>query len=145
MRGKRMFFLVAVAIALLAIHTASACAGVAVICNPSLAVAAQLDKNILARIFTGRTVQIDGIAVIPVNLPVGREERRVFLHHVLKQNDDEYVAYWLVRKSIGKGIPPQEVNTSQDVLRFIRSQAGAVGYINDRDLPPDVRVLFTIP
>ena len=145
MRAKRILSLVAGVIVFLAIHGASARAGVAVICNPSLAVAAQLDKNILARIFTGRTVQIDGIAVIPVNLPVGREERRVFLHHVLKQNDDEYMAYWLVRKSIGKGIPPQEVNTSQEVLRFILSQVGAVGYINDRDLAPDVRVLFTIP
>ena len=144
MRGKRIFFLVAVAIALLVIHTASARAGVAVICNPSLAVAAQLDKNILARIFTGRTVQIDGIAVIPVNLPVGREERRVFLHHVLKQNDDEYVAYWLVRKSIGKGVPPLELPGSQEVLRFIRSNAGAIGYINERDIAPDVRLLLTI-
>lgn len=144
MRLKRTFLLILGVIAFVAMHAIAACAGVAVVCNTTSAVAGKLDKQTLARIFTGRTVQIDGFAVIPVNLPVGREERGIFLRHILQQNDDEYVGYWLVRKSIGKGVPPLELPGSQDVLRFIRSNAGAIGYINERDIAPDVRLLLTI-
>ena len=144
MRLKRIVYLLLGMIAVVAIHAPAAYAGVAVVCNASSTVAGKLDKQSLARIFTGRTVQIDGVTVIPVNLPVGNAERGIFLRHILQQNDDEYVAYWLVRKSIGKGIPPQELPSSQDVLRFIRSNTGAIGYIKEQDVAPDVRLLLTI-
>lgn len=129
---------------LLGILTTTAHAGVVIVCNPALPVADKIDKTTLARIFTGRAVQIDGINVLPVNLTAANGERRIFVHQILQQSDDEYVAYWLVRKSIGKGTPPQEFLTAKEVVQYIRTNPGAIGYIDEQQIEPGIRILLKI-
>ncbi len=120
-------------------------AAITVIGHESMKTAEKIDKSSAARIYTGRTVQIDGEAVQPVNLQAGNTDRQTFIQAILQQNDDEYIAYWLVRKSIGKGTPPPELGSPQDMIGYVRSHPGAIGYVNEKDLQPGVRVLITIP
>ncbi|NLX19041.1 MAG: hypothetical protein GXY53_07135 [Desulfobulbus sp.] len=130
---------------LLSLMTTSVQAGVVVVCNASLPVAEKINSATLARIYTGRSIQIDGTGILPVNLAPGAPERTIFLHHIIQQKDDEYIGYWLVRKSIGRGTPPLEFKNAADLQRFIRSTPGAVGYVDEQHLEPGVRCIFTIP
>lgn len=122
-----------------------ALAGVVVIGHESLTNLAPLDKNILGRIYTGRTVQVAGQAVQPVNLAPGDATRVAFIRETLRQSDDDYVAYWIVRRAIGKGAPPPEVSNSLEMVEFIRSTPGAIGYLDVSQIVPGVKVLLNLP
>lgn len=117
-------------------------ADVAVIGHESLG---PMDATVIGRIYTGRTVQVDGISVQPVNLKAGNPTRTAFLRMVLQQSDDDYVAYWIVRRAIGKGTPPLELTTAQVVMHYVRSTPGSIGYVDQSQLVPGVKVLLTLP
>lgn len=130
-------------IALLLIGTgSSAHARVAVISHEGLAA---MDQTVIGRIFTGRMVQVGGTTVQPVNLRAGDRTRGEFLRAVLQQSDDDYVAYWIVRRSIGRGTPPPEMEGAREVMAFVQSTPGAVGYVDEALLGPGIRVLFLLP
>lgn len=86
-------------------------AGLVVIGDESFSNIEQLDKDILARSYTGRTVEIDKTPVQPVNMQNGDDLHATFLRKTLKQSHSEYVTYWIVRRAIGKGAPPAEMRS----------------------------------
>jgi hypothetical protein len=117
-------------------------AGMAVIGHEAIKA---LDKTVVGRIFTGRTIEVEGVAVRPVNLKAGDAKRAAFLTAVLQQSDDDYVAYWIVRRAIGKGTPPPEVDGSQMMINFVQRTEGAIGYVDESDLVPGMNVLLLLP
>jgi ABC-type phosphate transport system substrate-binding protein len=117
----------------------NAAGGVVVIGHPSLA---RLDVATLERIYTGRVIEIDGIPVKPVNANSGSAVRNRFLQVYLNEDEDKYTAYWTVRRYIGKGASPRELTSSADVINFVKSTPGAIGYIDEADVQPGVNVLL---
>lgn len=138
---QRKAFLIAVTAGLLALAQAPARAddGVVVIANAPLK---GLDAEALRRIYSGRTVELDGQALRPVNLAPGQALRRRFLATVMQQDDEDYVAYWTVRRYIGKGTPPRELRSSGEVIDYVSRTPGAIGYIDAGELRPGLNVVF---
>lgn len=136
---RRSFLASAAALAAtFAAGAARASEGIAVIANAPLP---GLDADALKRIYSGRTIELGGQALQPVNLAAGSATRQRFLASVLQQTDADYIAYWTVRRYIGKGAPPRELATSAEVLAFVRRTPGAIGYIDANDLTPGVHVV----
>jgi hypothetical protein len=106
---------------------ASAPRGIAVVANPETPM---LDEEILQRIYLGKVVEVNGHPVIPVNLAKGTQLRRKFMEDVLSQDDDKFIAYWTVRRYIGKGSPPREFPSVESQLEYLRNTPGAVGYVD---------------
>lgn len=102
----------------------------------------RIDAPTLARIYTGRVIEVDGVAVTAINANAGSEVRTRFLQVFLNQDEDKYTAYWTVRRYIGKGASPREMGKSSDVIRFVTSTPGAIGYIDASDLQPGLNVLL---
>lgn len=102
----------------------------------------RLDAPTLARIYTGRVIEVDGVAVTAINAAVGSELRTRFLQVYLNQDEDKYTAYWTVRRYIGKGASPREISKGSDVIRFVTSTPGAIGYIDASELQPGLNVLL---
>ena len=117
----------------------NAAGGVVIIGHPSLA---RLDVATLERIYTGRVIEVDGIPVKPVNANSGSAVRNRFLQVYLNEDEDKYTAYWTVRRYIGKGVSPRELTSSADVINFVKSTPGAIGYIDEADVQPGVNVLL---
>lgn len=117
-----------------------AVAGVVVIGHPSLV--GKLDVSTLQRIFTGKVIEVKGVSVTAVNAHLGSPVRNQFLQVFLKQDEDKYTAYWTVRRYIGKGVPPREMATSADIISFVTSTPGAVGYIDESEVTPGLTVLL---
>lgn len=113
--------------------------GLAVVANGSLR---PLDAEQIKRIYTGRTVEIDGQALQPVQLAAGQPLRKRFHSAVLQQSEEDYVAYWTVRRYIGKGAPPRELASSAEVLAFVLRTPGAIGYVEPAELKPGLNVVF---
>jgi ABC-type phosphate transport system substrate-binding protein len=100
--------------------------GIAVVANPQTPM---LDEETLQKIYLGKIVEVDGRPVIPVNLAKGTPLRQEFMEQVLSQDDEKFVAYWTVRRYIGKGSPPKEFDSIESQLDYLRSTPGAIGYV----------------
>jgi len=100
----------------------------------------KFDASTVQRIFTGKVIEIDGVHVIAVNHKAGAVRDR-FLQYYLNQKNDKYTAYWTVRRFIGKGIPPRELSSAAEVIRFVQATPGAIGYIDENELKPDINVV----
>lgn len=114
-------------------------AGVVVIAHPSVH---KLDVASVQRIYTGRMVEVDGVPVVPLNAPAGQTVRRRFLADYLEQTEDAYLAYWTVRRYVGKGVPPREVWPLAEVLAQVARTPGAIAYVDEADVPPGAHIVL---
>jgi hypothetical protein len=61
---------------------------------------------------------------------------------VMNQDDNRYVAYWTVRKHVGKGTPPRELKSASEIIEFVQNTPGAMGYIAASDLRPGMNIVM---
>jgi ABC-type phosphate transport system substrate-binding protein len=102
----------------------------------------RLDDATVQKIYSGKMVEVSGISVTAVNQRVGSLQRNQFLQTYLNQDEEKYTAYWTVRRYIGKGVPPRELAGSADVINFVQTTPGALGYIDESDVKPGLNVLL---
>ena len=100
------------------------------------------DRVTLQRLYTGRIVSISQQSVVPINLPAGTPVRDEFLQWVMEQNEEQYTGYWLVRRYVGKGSSPKELGSVDEVVKYVTSTPGAVGYVPLSKVPPGTNVIF---
>jgi hypothetical protein len=103
---------------------------------------APIDTPTAQRLFSGRVVEVAGVVVVPVNTSPGSKAREKFMTQVMAMDDDKYVAYWTVRKHIGKGTPPRELKTAAEVMDFVQTTPGAMGYVSAAELRPGLNVVL---
>ena len=101
----------------------------------------RIDIATVQRLYTGRSVEVAGIPVTVVNAAPGSALRQRFLALVLQQDEDQYRAYWTVRRHVGKGVPPREMGSAAELISFVQATPGAVAYIDAADLRPGLNVL----
>ena len=105
-----------------------------------------LNEDALQKIYLGKVVEVEGKSIIPVNLAKGSILRRDFMERILSQDDDKFIAYWTVRRYIGKGSPPREFASVEEQVEFIRSTPGAVGYIGANvEIKPGLKTIIKRP
>ena len=102
----------------------------------------RLDAPTLSKIYKGQVIEVDGISVTAVNASSGSAIRNRFLQVYLNEDEDKYTAYWTVRRYIGKGASPRELSSSAEVINFVKSTRGAIGYIDEADVSPGMNVLL---
>lgn len=118
---------------------AIAAGGIVVIGHPGLT---SLDVITLEKIYTGKVIEVNGTSVVAVNASIGSPVRSRFLQAYLHEDEDKYTAYWVVRRYIGKGASPRELSSTADVINFVNSTPGGIGYINEADVLPGMNVLL---
>ena len=101
-----------------------------------------VDATSVVRIYTGRTSEIDGTVIYAVNAPTGSAIRNRFLASCLQQDENRYTAHWTVRKYVGKGTSPREFAKSVDVLNYVATTPGAIGYLEESEVSAGVKVLL---
>ncbi|MDD2775661.1 MAG: hypothetical protein PHU06_06880 [Gallionella sp.] len=100
----------------------------------------KLDAVSVQRLYTGKAIEMEGSHITAVNLTSGSLRDR-FLRRFLNQDDNKYIAYWTVRRFSGKGIPPQELSSTADVINFVKSTPGGIGYIDESEIKPGMNVV----
>jgi hypothetical protein len=101
----------------------------------------RLDRETVERIFTGKVVEVGGIRVTPIDMPVGDAVRNRFLVRWLGKDEEHYTAYWTVRRYVGKGVPPQEAANTAEVIRLVTTRPGCIGYIDEAELRAGLNVV----
>lgn len=136
---RSIFFCFTIFLLLFGAGKSVAAEDVLVIGHPGLP---KTDKVTLQRIYTGRAITLGQQPVAPVNLPPGSTARDEFLHGYMDQTEEQYTGYWLVRRYVGKGTPPLELPTVEEVVKFVQSVPGAVGYVPASQLPRGANVIL---
>jgi len=131
LRRPRLLLPVLVAAALMAGpgQDLSAAAAFRVIVHPQVK-GNEIPRAVLSAIFLKQALKWgDGRPVVPVDQSVQSSVRRVFSNEVLRQGIVEVQVYW--QRKITAGLVPPPVKTSDDdVVAFVASTPGAIGYIS---------------
>jgi hypothetical protein len=83
----------------------------------------------------------DGEPIRPVDLTLGSAVREAFSQNVLRRSAAAVRNYWQQRIFTGRGVPPPEVVSDADVIRYVREHAGGIGYVSTAADPAAVKVL----
>ncbi len=134
---KKLLVVPALALSFMAV------ANVAVIVHPSNAAA--LSQDDINKIFTGRAKTFaDGKAAEPVNLAESVAVRADFDQKALGRNSTQMKAYWSKLVFTGKGTPPKELASEQEVVAEVAKNPAAIGYVSAGAATGNVKVALTL-
>jgi len=84
----------------------------------------------------------NGRPVIPVDQTASSSTRNGFSKVVFSRDTNAIKSYWQRQIFSGRGVPPPEKASDDEVLAFIRVNSGAIGYVSSNaDVGSGVRVL----
>lgn len=108
---------------------------------------ASMPRDDVAKLFLKKTIAWEsGQAVSPVELPVAAKAREAFAHAVLNKSISQVKSYWQQQIFSGKDVPPPEKQSENDVVAFVRSNPGAIGYVSKGvDIGRGVKALSVAP
>jgi hypothetical protein len=104
-------------------------AGFRVIVHPGNPLAAA-ERDLLAAAFLKKKIRWpDGESILPVDQRFDAPVRERFSEAVLRRSVFAVRSYWQQLIFTGRGVPPAELESDEAVLRYVRSNRGAVGYV----------------
>lgn len=117
-------------------------AEISIVVHPSNSVT--LDKKALSKIFLGKSKSFPGGGTaIPVNIKEGSAVTDEFNDKVLGKNSAQLKSYWSKLVFTGKGSPPKEVDSEQDVIDLVKSNPAVIGFVSSGALADGVKVVGT--
>jgi len=72
----------------------------------------------------------DGTAVEPVDLADDSKVREAFSLDVHKRSTSKITLYWQRQIFSGRDVPPPKLANDADVVAYVRSHRGAIGYVS---------------
>jgi hypothetical protein len=103
---------------------------------------ATVDREFAAQSFLKKIVTWEHGGVIrPVDLVFDSPVRRKFSEDVLRRSVAAVRSYWLQIIFSGRGVPPPELGSDDDVVRYVLREPGAIGYVSSRADLHGARVL----
>lgn len=90
-----------------------------------------LDKRFIAEAFLKKRTRWGNDSVIqPVDLGPKSAAREKFSSTLLGRTVDAVRRYWSQLVFSGRGVPPPEVSSEEDVVKYVAAHAGAIGYVS---------------
>jgi ABC-type phosphate transport system substrate-binding protein len=102
-----------------------------------------LPASEVSRIFLKRSDRWpNGELILPIDLPVGSPVRESFSKEIHDRSTAAIRAYWQQLIFSGRGLPPPEKGSGADIVEYVRSHRGGIGYVSVRtSLGAGVKVL----
>ena len=101
-----------------------------VVVNPANPVTA-VDRKFLADVFLKKITRWEGgDSARPVDLRPDAAARQQFSDEVLRRSVGAVKAYWQQLVFSGRDVPPPEVDTDEQVIRYVLRFTGGVGYVS---------------
>lgn len=99
-------------------------------------------SNQLSRLFLKKATKWDnGVKVSPADLSANSDTRVLFTKSIHGKSISAINAYWQKKIFTGKGVPPVELQNDKEIIDFVRSNPGAIGYVSAKANTPGVKVL----
>jgi ABC-type phosphate transport system substrate-binding protein len=143
LRGCWRQLLLVVPLALLA---ASAGAADYVIVAHSGVEGSKISRSVLAGIYQKDVIRWgDQTRIRPVDQSGQTPIRQAFARDILGRSLGETQSYWASRMAIHREMPPPSKASDEEVLAYVASKKGAIGYVtSEMELPEDIKVLALV-
>jgi ABC-type phosphate transport system substrate-binding protein len=90
-----------------------------------------IDRKTLADVFLKKVTRWgDGAVIRPVDLRPESPVRIAFTDEVLRRTVVAVKSYWQQLVFSGREVPPPEVDSDEQVIKFVLRSPGAVGYVS---------------
>jgi ABC-type phosphate transport system substrate-binding protein len=90
-----------------------------------------INRSVAALAFLKKTqVWQHGGPIRPVDLGVDSDVRRRFSEEVLGRSQVAVKNYWQQMIFSGRGLPPPELSSDDEVVQFVLRNPGAIGYVS---------------
>jgi ABC-type phosphate transport system substrate-binding protein len=137
---KKMI-ITAVALLLIAGTTTMASAETVMIVNAENP-AAKVTASEIANFFLGKTTQWKGgLKAAPVDQKKDTAPGKAFLAKIVKMNESDFKNLWVEKMLSGGAEPPKVLDSDEAVIKFVKENKGAVGYIDAANLKEGVKAL----
>lgn len=125
------------------LHATAAHAGeMAIIVNPGAGVDSLSEEDIV-RIFLGKSTTYPNDAnVTPLARKEGTDIRNQFDSSILHKNASQVKAYWAQQVFTGRGTPPDEYASDDEIKKLVASNPGMIGYIESSAADSTVKVVL---
>jgi ABC-type phosphate transport system substrate-binding protein len=101
-----------------------------------------MDRELMAQTFLKKvTTWSHGGVVRPVDLRPDSPARRKFSEDVLGRSVAAVRSYWLQIIFAGRGVPPPELKSDDEVVGYVLKETGAIGYVSSHTDLHGARVL----
>jgi hypothetical protein len=123
--------LLVAAVAAVAVLAAAAEAGdYKIVANPSITVSS-LSRATVSSYFLKKVDHWpDGTPVVPVDQAPGSPARESFTREIHEKSAEMINAYWQKQVFSGRAAPPPAKASDAEVLAYVRSAPGAIGYVS---------------
>ena len=96
----------------------------------------------LVDLFMGRTQHFDdGSLVLRLDQPPDSKTRSQFYRELVNKSVAEVNAYWAKLLFTGRASPPQVLDSSANVLKAVRENRNAVGYLERSEVDASVKIV----
>lgn len=126
----RLAILSLVALIVLGTPAAAQQSGYAIIVNEANGVATLTAEEVSKLFFKKTHRWTNGLDVSPVDLPERAPAREAFSAAVHGKSVGAVRAYWQQQIFSGRAVPPVEKPSDEQVVAFVRSTPGAIGYVS---------------
>ena len=146
MKHIQSYFSLILAVSVLSCPLAAGAQEFTVIVNAANPVVS-LPRDDVAKLFLKKTVAWkSGQPVAPVELPAAAKARQAFAQVVMNKSIAQVKSYWQQQIFSGRDVPPPEKQSENDVVAFVRSNPGAIGYVSKGvDIGRGVKALSVAP
>lgn len=87
-----------------------------------------LEKESIERIYLGKKSQwSNGTRVVPVILKAGATHT-AFVKKILDRDASQFSTYWKQAVFTGRGMPPKSFETEAELIDYVSTTPGAIGY-----------------
>jgi len=126
----RKIFTVLAMLALFVVATPAAAQDVKVIVNSANSTA-DLSGDVVTKLFLKQTTKFpNGTAAQPVDQAKGSSVRAAFSKSVLGRGVAAVESYWQQQIFSGKDVPPPTKASDDEVVAYVKANAGAIGYVS---------------
>ncbi len=101
-----------------------------------------LSQAQIADVFLGRLTRLpDGTAAVPLDQPEGSAVRDEFYQRMAGKSPAQLKAFWSKLIFTGRGRPPKALPDSSEILKAVRGNPAAIGYVDRKLADASVRIL----
>lgn len=127
------------------LHATAAHAGeMAIIVNPAAGVDS-LSSDDIIRIFLGKSTSFPNeMSVTPIAHKEGTAIRNQFDSAILHKSASQVKAYWAQQVFTGRGSPPDEYASDEEIKKLVASNPSMIGYIESSAVDSTVKVVLKV-
>jgi len=104
----------------------------------------EFDQGTIERLFLAKQKTFpSGEQAVPIEIKRPSKERETFNKKVIGKSDIQIRTYWAMLIFSGKGKPPKQVDTQEQVIELVSHNRNMVGYVASDHINNEVRVIFT--